>query len=108
MENQLGLIVLDEPAAVQSDSTIIELRLQQLTKRGGFESEEPIKKLSRAENNKHQIEKWISNVKEVRKIKAPDRVYYTKTMPNIEHLMQEWNPEMEKCIKNFKVFKNKR
>lgn len=93
---------MDEPATEQSDSAMVDLRLHQLTKPGGL-SQEPIKKLSQSEKNLHQIEKWISNVKEVRKIKPPDRVYYSKTMPDIEQLMQEWSPDIEKCIKNLKV-----
>lgn len=93
---------MDEPATEQSDSAMVDLRLHQLKKSGGL-SQEPIKKLSQSEKNLPQIEKWISNVKEIRKIKPPDRVYYSKTMPNIEQLMQEWSPDMEKCIKNLKV-----
>uniref|UniRef100_A0A915EKM6 Intraflagellar transport protein 46 homolog n=1 Tax=Ditylenchus dipsaci TaxID=166011 RepID=A0A915EKM6_9BILA len=101
VEDQLGLVVLDEPAAVQSDSALVDLKLHQMSKSSfADDSDLPVKKLSRSDKNTHQIDKWIENVKELRKMKPPDRVHYSKPMPDIEKLMQEWSPPMEQALKN--------
>jgi hypothetical protein len=53
-ELQLGLAVLDEPAAAQSDPAIVDLRLHQMAGKSGS-ADAPVKKLSRADKNAHQI-----------------------------------------------------
>ena len=53
-ELQLGLVVLDEPAASQSDPAIVDLRLHQMAGKSGS-ADVPVKKLSRADRNAHQI-----------------------------------------------------
>lgn len=60
-DHTLGLTILDEPAAAQSDPTIIGLQLQQLSN-APF-SDAPVKKVTRADKNTQQIEKWIENIK---------------------------------------------
>jgi len=52
---QLGLTVLDEPAAIQSDPAIVDLRLHQLSGKSGASVDAPVKKLSRADKNTKQI-----------------------------------------------------
>ncbi|KAI1730489.1 intraflagellar transport protein 46 like protein [Ditylenchus destructor] len=106
-DDNLGLIVLDEPATIQSDSALVDLRLHQLSKTSSSSADLPVKKLSRADKNTHQIDKWIENVKELRKMKPPDRVHYSKHMPDIDRLMEEWNPEVEQCLKDITLFNSK-
>uniref|UniRef100_A0A914CKS6 Intraflagellar transport protein 46 homolog n=1 Tax=Acrobeloides nanus TaxID=290746 RepID=A0A914CKS6_9BILA len=101
VEDNLGLIVLDEPAAAQSDPTIISMQLQQSS--NASYSDAPVKKVIRADKNTQQIEKWIENIKELRRGRPPDRVSYGKPMPDIERLMQEWNPEMEAALKTLSL-----
>ncbi|KAL3069210.1 hypothetical protein niasHT_034440 [Heterodera trifolii] len=100
----LGLAVLDEPATQQSDSAIVDLRLHQMA--GNSAADAPVKKLSRADRNAHQIERWVQNVKELRRTKAPTRVVYGKPMPSIESLMQEWPAEVEQKLKEMKLLIN--
>uniref|UniRef100_A0A915LWY7 Intraflagellar transport protein 46 homolog n=1 Tax=Meloidogyne javanica TaxID=6303 RepID=A0A915LWY7_MELJA len=100
---QLGLTVLDEPAAIQSDPAIVDLRLHQLSGKSGASVDAPVKKLSRADKNTKQIDRWIQSVKELRRTKPPDRVHYGKPMPSIESLMQEWPQSVEQNLKGMKV-----
>uniref|UniRef100_A0A183BUA5 Intraflagellar transport protein 46 homolog n=1 Tax=Globodera pallida TaxID=36090 RepID=A0A183BUA5_GLOPA len=100
----LGLAVLDEPATQQSDSAIVDLRLHQMA--GNSSADVPVKKLSRADKNAHQIDRWVQSVKELRRTKAPTRVVYGKPMPSIEALMQEWPPEVEQKLKDIKLLLN--
>eukprot|EP00826_Nyctotherus_ovalis_P058442 TRINITY_DN8030_c0_g2_i4.p2 TRINITY_DN8030_c0_g2~~TRINITY_DN8030_c0_g2_i4.p2 ORF type:complete len:157 (+),score=41.96 TRINITY_DN8030_c0_g2_i4:402-872(+) len=57
-----------------------------------------IRSLEDAEKNPKQIQQWINNVNELHKTRPPPTVQYTKTMPDIELLMQEWAPEMEEAF----------
>nr|CAD2167638.1 unnamed protein product [Meloidogyne enterolobii] len=103
---QLGLTVLDEPAAIQSDPAIVDLRLHQLSGKSGASVDAPVKKLSRADKNTKQIDRWIQSVKELRRTKPPDRVHYGKPMPSIESLMQEWPQSVEQNLKGMKLLLN--
>ncbi|KAL7074670.1 hypothetical protein ACQ4LE_005974 [Meloidogyne hapla] len=105
-ELQLGLTVLDEPAAIQSDPAIVDLRLHQLAGKSGASVDAPVKKLSRADRNTKQIDRWIQSVKELRRTKPPDRVHYGKPMPSIESLMQEWPQDVEQNLKGMKLLLN--
>ena len=103
---QLGLAVLDEPAATQSDPAIVDLRLHQMAGKSGGSSDLPVKKLSRADRNAHQIDRWIQSVRDLRRTKPPDRVNYSKPMPSIEALMQEWPQGVEQSLKGMKLLLN--
>lgn len=59
LEDHLGLVVLDEPAGKQSNSTVINMLL---TKDQAL-PDAPIKKLQRADRNTRQIDQWIENIK---------------------------------------------
>ncbi len=54
-----------------------------------------VRSLEQAEQNPKQIQQWINSVTELHKTRPPPTVQYTKNMPDIEPLMQEWPPEME-------------
>jgi len=104
-ELQLGLAVLDEPATVQSDPAIMDLRLSQLS---GKSLSIPVKKLGRADHNAraHQIEQWIQSVRELRRTKPPDHVHYSHQMPDVEALMQEWPHSVEQLFRGMKHLLN--
>ncbi|KHN74181.1 Intraflagellar transport protein 46 -like protein [Toxocara canis] len=98
VEDNLGLTVLDEPAAKQSDPTILGMQLRNDAK-DILATDAPVKKLDRADKNDREIEQWITNIKELHRSKPPDTVHYSKPMPDIELLMQEWPPEVEEMLK---------
>jgi intraflagellar transport protein 46 len=57
-----------------------------------------VRSVESAEQNPKQIAQWINNVNELHKTRPPPTVQYTKNMPDIETLMQEWAPEMEEVF----------
>lgn len=65
------MVVLDEPAAAQSDSTIVDMKLRQLSNAVSKPEDAPVKKLDRADKNQQQIENWIKNIKVTLDLKQP-------------------------------------
>uniref|UniRef100_A0A1I7V6H4 Intraflagellar transport protein 46 homolog n=1 Tax=Loa loa TaxID=7209 RepID=A0A1I7V6H4_LOALO len=106
VEDDLGLVLLDEPAMEQSDPIILNLKMRNELKdhTNMLAKDIPVKKLERADENIEEIEHWISSIKEIHRTKPSDIVIYTKPMPNIEHLMQEWPIEVENLLKNEQVY----
>uniref|UniRef100_A0A0M3JHD0 Intraflagellar transport protein 46 homolog n=1 Tax=Anisakis simplex TaxID=6269 RepID=A0A0M3JHD0_ANISI len=62
VEDNLGLTVLDEPSAKQSDPTILGMQLRNDAK-DVITSDAPVKKLDRADKNTREIEQWVTNIK---------------------------------------------
>ena len=54
--------------------------------------------IENAEKNPKEILKWINSVGDVQKTKQPPSVNYSKTMPDIDSLMQVWPPEVEELL----------
>lgn len=102
MEDNLGLIVLDEPSAKQSDPTILDLQMRAITKEGA-PKDTVVKRLERADKNSKEIEQWITNIGELHRSKPATNVHYIKPMPDIELLMQEWPPEVEAMLKRIEL-----
>ncbi|XP_012939319.1 intraflagellar transport protein 46 homolog [Aplysia californica] len=94
----LGLTVLDEPCAKQSDPTVLDLQLRAISKQTTAK-QLVVKSLTNAEKNPKHIENWIENIRELHRSKPPPNVHYSKNMPEIDTLMQEWPPEFEQLLK---------
>lgn len=62
-----------------------------------------VRSIEHADKNPKEISKWIANVNELHRTKPPPQVQYTKSMPDIEMLMQEWPPEFEQQLKQVKL-----
>ncbi|GLC38524.1 Intraflagellar transport protein 46 [Pleodorina starrii] len=100
----LGLKVLDEPAAKQSDPTVLTLQLRQLSKEAPGAKSDMVGRLEHADENKaKKIQQWIGSILDIHKAKPPASVSYSKRMPEIEALMQEWPPEVEGFLKSMKM-----
>ncbi len=50
-----------------------------------------------------KISQWIQSILDIQKSKPPATVGYSKTMPDIELLMQEWPPEIEAFVRAMKL-----
>ena len=50
-----------------------------------------------------KIEDWVKNIKELHKNKPRPQVSYSKNMPDIETLMQEWPAELEDTLKHLQL-----
>lgn len=118
--DDLGLKVLDEPSAQQSDPTgnvvcmqpcrcchpahasgvhtVLDLIWRSLIKMSNLD---PVRVVSieHADKKPKEITKWINSINDLHRTKPPPQVQYTKSMPDIEMLMQEWPPEFEQRLK---------
>ncbi|XP_037738068.1 intraflagellar transport protein 46 homolog isoform X4 [Chelonia mydas] len=96
--DNLGLLVLDEPSTKQSDSTVLSLWLTENSKQHNVAQQIKVKSLENAEKNPKAIDNWIESISELHRFKPPATVHYTRPMPDIETLMQEWSPEFEELL----------
>ena len=94
----MGLTMLDEPAAKQSDPSVLELQLRAISKQSSAKSVQ-IRKIDSGEKSAKEIDKWIKDISDLHRSKPPPTVHYTKPMPDIDRLMQEWPPEVEEMLK---------
>ncbi|CAB3998872.1 intraflagellar transport 46 homolog [Paramuricea clavata] len=93
----LGLTVLDEPCAKQSDPTVLGLQLITVSKQTSKKSV-AVKSVEDPEKNPKAISNWIESIRELHRQKPPPTVHYQRNMPDIESLMQEWPPEFEELL----------
>ncbi|KAJ8714231.1 hypothetical protein PYW08_007851 [Mythimna loreyi] len=96
--DNLGLTVLDEPAAEQSDSALLHLQLRAISKTSSAKSTVLTKKIENPEKNSKAIERWIKDVSELHLSKPAPTVAYTSKMPDIDTLMEEWPESMEETL----------
>ncbi|CAM9145897.1 unnamed protein product, partial [Hapterophycus canaliculatus] len=90
--------VLDEPAACQSDATVLELQLRAISKKQ--HGDVAVRSIENAHNNPAEIEKWVQSINDLHRTKPPPQVNYKKNMPDIELLMEAWPPEVEEILGN--------
>ncbi|XP_060752406.1 intraflagellar transport protein 46 homolog [Tachysurus vachellii] len=93
----LGLLVLDEPCAKQSDPTVLSLWLSENSKQHNV-AEVKVKSIENPQKNPKAIDNWIESISELHRSKPPATVHYTRPMPDIDTLMQEWPPEFEELL----------
>ncbi|XP_028400074.1 intraflagellar transport protein 46 homolog isoform X2 [Dendronephthya gigantea] len=93
----LGLTVLDEPCAKQSDPTVLGLQLITVSKQTSKKSV-AVKSIDDPEKNPKAISNWIESIGELHRQKPPPTVHYQRNMPDIDTLMQEWPPEFEELL----------
>jgi intraflagellar transport protein 46 len=98
LPESLGLRILDEPSATQSDPTVLDLQLRSLSKKSGLLDPISVRSLENADKNPKEITKWIQNISDLHRSKPPPSVHYAKTMPDIEQLMQEWPAGIEDLL----------
>ncbi|XP_033641231.1 intraflagellar transport protein 46 homolog isoform X2 [Asterias rubens] len=94
----LGLTVLDEPCAKQSDPTVLDLTLRAISKQTTTKAMQ-VRSIEEASKNLKLVSNWVESISQLHRSKPPPTVHYNKTMPDIESLMQEWPPEFEELLK---------
>ncbi|GMI20800.1 hypothetical protein TeGR_g5469 [Tetraparma gracilis] len=99
--DDLGLKVLDEPAASQSDSTVLELQLRAISKKAS--GEVAVRSIDNAASNPREIQRWITSISELHRSKPPPQVHYKKSMPDVEALMDVWPEEFEDALSRSRV-----
>ena len=99
--NDLGLKLLDEPASVQSDPTVLDLQMRAISKRQHGEA--AVRSIENAAKNGKAVQKWIDSIVDLHRSKPLPQVNYTKNMPEIEALMQVWPEEFEELLKEIQL-----
>ncbi|KJH43123.1 Skp1 family, dimerization domain protein [Dictyocaulus viviparus] len=104
VEDNIGLIELDEPAVQQSDPTILTMQLRNASKEVNAQIDAPVKQLERADRSTHEIDRWISDIKELHRTRpSQSTVQFRGPMPDIESLMQEFHPHFEKSLEGLMI-----
>jgi intraflagellar transport protein 46 len=97
--DRLGLHVLDEIAAQQTDPTVLEIMLKQVSKTTNIISvPRTVRSIEHADKNPQKITTWVKKIDEVHRGKPLPSVHYSKPMPDIERLMQVWPPQFEEML----------
>ena len=99
VQDGLGIKVFDEPAAQQSDAAVLELQLRtQMKKKMRGHMAAKVRSIENATKNKHEIDKWIQSVEELRiskpllaEVKYKDR----NIMPNLDQMMSPFAEELQ-------------
>ncbi len=98
-DDGLGFRILDEPATIQSDPTVLELQLRATSKKQQY-GDVVVRSIENAEKNPLAIEKWIQNINDLHRSKPPPQVHYKKNMPDIETLMDVWPEQFEQALQS--------
>ncbi|KAL7746589.1 Intraflagellar transport protein 46 [Sorochytrium milnesiophthora] len=100
----LGLAIVDEPSARQSDPTLLGLKLRAEMKSVGVASGAGdalalVKAIPHAEITDKVIDGWVSDISDLHENRpAASAVVYQSRMPDTEALMQVWDEDVEKEI----------
>ena len=73
----LGIKVLDEPSAFQSDPSVLDLRLRAMAKQSSAKAI-VVKKVENAHKNPKIIENWIKDISDLHRSKPSPSVHYSK------------------------------
>ncbi|KAJ3269066.1 Intraflagellar transport protein 46 [Terramyces sp. JEL0728] len=95
----VGLALLDEPAATQTDPSVLDLHLRAITKATNV-IPQAVRSIdsSLLMNDTRPIDNWIKNIAELHNKKPLPSVTYTRRMPDIETLMQVWPQDFEEAL----------
>lgn len=99
--DHLGLKMLDEPSLNQSDATVLDLQLRSTSKKK--HGDLIVRSIDNAEKSPKEIDRWIKSIADLHRSKPPPQVHYSKSMPDIESLMQVWPEEFEELLGKIKL-----
>ena len=100
-QDKLGLTVLDEPEAVQSDPNVLDLQLRAVSKTSSAKAARSKKVCGGGDaGSVKEISQWIRDISDLHRSKPPPSVNYRHPMPDTDTLMQEWPPEFDQTLSN--------
>ena len=99
---ELGLEIVDEPCAAQSDPTVLDLHLRAISKTTSVKAVE-VRQIKEPNENPKALDSWITSITELHRDKPPQNIQYTTAMPDIELLMQEWPEDVEDLLRNIEL-----
>lgn len=98
----LGYLVVDEPCAAQSEPNVLDLKLRSISKTV-HKTAVQVKQVEDVPNNTKTVDNWITSITELRRAKPPQSIQYSKPMPDINLLMQEWPAKVEELLKTVEL-----
>jgi intraflagellar transport protein 46 len=101
-DDNLGLKFLDEPAATQSDPTVLELQLRAMSKKLQY-GDVAVRSIENASKNPALVDKWIQSIATLHRAKPPPQVHFKRNMPDIDSLLDMWPPEFEKALESLQL-----
>ncbi|XP_020707474.2 intraflagellar transport protein 46 homolog [Athalia rosae] len=101
--DKVGLMVLDEPCANQSDPAVLHLQLRSHSKSAGPATQAVIKRIEDPEKKAKSIEKWIDDMNQLHRSRHPPTVQLSKPMVDIDALMQQWPAEVDEKLENTSI-----
>ena len=102
LDDNLGLKFLDEPAATQSDPTVLELQLRAMSKKLQY-GDVVVRSIDNAAKNPQAIEKWIQSINDLHRSKPPPQVHYRRNMPEFDRLLDVWPEEFESALEHLQL-----
>ncbi|KAJ1531294.1 Intraflagellar transport protein 46, partial [Nowakowskiella sp. JEL0078] len=99
-----GLTSLDEPSGEQSDPSVLDLHLRSITK-STVALPQHVRSIpsERLREGGKFMDNWIKSIEELHTKKPAPNVDYSKRMPDIEHLMQIWDPSIEEALEKLSL-----
>lgn len=101
--DSLGLLVLDEPSVKQSDPTVLSLWLSEETKQHGATKLKKVTSVASPQTNPRAVDSWVDSISALHRSKPPASVQYSRAMPDIDSLMQEWPAELEELLSRLQL-----
>ena len=96
-EQTLGLTILDEPTAVQSDPGVLELQLRAASKMNNVK-DATVRSVESADKNPAALTQWMESVAKIQRTRPQPSVTYTHEVPTMDMMMQAWQPQMEAAL----------
>ena len=78
---------------------VIEMQLRHQSKQMGMGAA-VVSTIENAEKAPKKVKSWVDSISELHSSKPPTEVLYSKPMPDIESLMQVWDPQFEEMLSN--------
>lgn len=92
----LGIHTIDEPKLNQSRPEVLRKLLDELNLLP--KGDQKPASIANAQKNPKQIQIWIDSVDKIQKNRPAPSVVYSNKMPEIDTLLEPWNPDFEKVL----------
>ncbi|XP_071389924.1 intraflagellar transport protein 46 homolog isoform X2 [Centroberyx affinis] len=96
--DDLGLLVLDEPCVKQSDPTVLSLWLSEETKQHGATELKKVTSVPSPQRHPRVLDSWVESIGALHRSKPAASVLFSRPMPDIDSLMQEWPAPLEELL----------
>ncbi|ETV77154.1 hypothetical protein H257_09043 [Aphanomyces astaci] len=103
MDDPIGLVVLAEPHAMQSNVAELQLMLKADYKSVHARWELSVLSIENAHERPDAIDAWINSVSKIHQSQPLCQVHYTRPFPAVEVLMEVWPSEVEAALSQIKL-----